>query len=61
MAQYTPCGKLEDFPELQRRITEREYEKVLSYCEELGFKNVFVQDLDSAKKNFIPDFDLTGV
>ena len=61
MAQYTPCGEIENIPELQRRITEREYEKVLSYCEELGFKNVFVQDLDSAKKNFIPDFDLTGV
>ncbi len=61
MAQYTPCGEIENIPELQRRITEREYEKVLSYCEELGFKNVFVQELDSAKKNFIPDFDLTGV
>ncbi|MDO4379355.1 MAG: radical SAM protein [Clostridia bacterium] len=61
MAQYTSCGEIENTPELQRRITEREYEKVLSYCEELGFKNVFVQELDSAKKDFIPDFDLTGV
>ena len=34
MAQYTPCGEIENIPELQRRITEREYEKVLSYCEE---------------------------
>lgn len=61
MAQYTPCGEIEDIPELQRRITEREYEKVVSYCEELGFKNVFVQELESAQKSYIPDFDLTGV
>lgn len=61
MAQYTPCGEIENIPELQRRITPREYEKVVSYCEELGFKNVFVQELESAKKAFIPDFDLTGV
>lgn len=61
MAQYTPCGEIEDIPELQRRITLREYEKVVSYCEELGFKNVFVQELESAQKAYIPDFDLTGV
>lgn len=61
MAQYTPCGEIESLPELQRRITAREYEKVVSYCEELGFKNVFVQDAESAEKSFIPDFDFTGV
>ena len=61
MAQYTPCGDLRAIPELERRITEREYEKVVSYLEELGFENVFLQELSSAKKEFIPDFDLTGV
>ena len=61
MAQYTPCGKLEDFPELQRRITKREYEKAVDCLIELGFENVFLQELDSAQKQYIPDFDLTGV
>lgn len=61
MAQYTPCGKLEDFPELQRRITKREYEKAVDCLVELGFENVFLQELDSAQKQYIPDFDLTGV
>lgn len=61
MAQYTPCGKLEDFPELQRRITKREYEKAVDCLVELGFENVFLQALDSAQKQYIPDFDLTGV
>lgn len=61
MAQYTPCGKLEDFPELQRRITKREYEKAVDCLVELGFENVFLQALDSAQEQYIPDFDLTGV
>ena len=61
MAQYTPCGKLEDFPELQRRITKREYEKAVDCLVELGFENIFLQELDSAKEQYIPDFDLTGV
>ena len=61
MAQYTPCGKIESFPELQRRITQREYDKVLSAALDLGFKNIFTQEPTSASAEFIPDFDLTGV
>ena len=61
MAQYTPCGKLESFPELQRKITRREYEKAVCSLEDLGFENVFLQELDSAAEQFIPAFDLTGV
>lgn len=61
MAQYTPCGKVEAFPELQRKITEREYDKVVSFAHEQGFENAFVQLRESAKENFIPPFDLTGV
>ena len=61
MAQYTPCGKLENISELQRKITRREYEKVVNYALELGFKNIFTQDNTAATEDFIPDFDLTGV
>ena len=61
MAQYTPCGELESFPELQRRITRREYEKAVCSLEDLGFENVFLQELDSAAEQFIPAFDSTGV
>ena len=61
MAQYTPCGEIDDFPELQRRITEREYNKVLVFLEEEGFENAFVQQRTAADSGFIPDFDLTGV
>lgn len=61
MAQYTPCGKIENHPELQRKITEREYEKVLNFLEAEGFENAFVQQRTAANEAFIPDFDLTGV
>ena len=60
MAQYTPCGKTDEFPELQRRITQREYEKVVSFLEDEGFENAFVQERESAQEIFIPPFDLTG-
>ena len=61
MAQYTPMGKLDAVPELQRRITAREYEKVVSYALELGFDNIYTQDYSSAMEEYIPSFDLSGV
>ena len=61
MAQYTPYGKIESYPELQRRITAREYNKVLDFALEIGFKNIFTQEFAASSEEFIPDFDLTGV
>lgn len=61
MSQYTPYGKVEAHKELQRKITAREYEKVLSAAENMGFRSLFVQDFDSSDEKFIPDFDFTGI
>ncbi len=61
MSQYTPFGKIESTPELQRKITAREYEKVITAAENMGFSNLFLQENTSASENFIPDFDFTGV
>ena len=61
MAQYTPCGDLAQFPELQRKITQREYDKVVNYALSKGIYNIFLQELTSADKNFIPAFDFTGI
>ena len=57
MSQYTPFGEIQSFKELQRKITRREYEKVLSAVNEYGLENVFLQDLNSANENYIPDWD----
>lgn len=55
MCQYTPCGSSLPKP-LQRRVTQREYEKVIDHIIELDLKNVYLQDYDSASTEFIPDF-----
>ncbi|MGN0804703.1 MAG: radical SAM protein [Candidatus Coproplasma sp.] len=57
MRQYTPYGEIEKFPELKRRVTDREYKTVLSAVEALGVEHVFLQDKESAKTAFIPDWE----
>lgn len=57
MSQYTPFGEIEKYKELNRRITRREYEKVVAAVEEYGLENVFLQDYDSADENYIPKWD----
>lgn len=61
MAQYTPCGDLSEFPEINRKITKHEYEKVVNYAFDNSFDKLFIQELSSADKSFIPKFDFTGV
>ena len=60
MGQYLPCGRAADFPEMNRRITKREYRKVQDVLFDLGLDG-YVQRLSSASKDFIPDFSLQGV
>lgn len=57
MQQYTPFGDIENFPELKRKITSREYEQVLAAVYDCGLKNVFLQDAESADASFIPQWD----
>lgn len=57
MSQYTPCGDIENFPELQRKITAREYRRVLEEVNNLGITRVFLQDKSSAQSSFIPEWD----
>lgn len=61
MSQYTPLTNNEKYPELNRRITVREYNKVVDYAIELGITGGFFQDMDVAEDSFIPDFNLEGV
>lgn len=60
MAQYVPCGQAERFPEINRKITAREFQKVSNRLFALGLDG-FVQERKAADKGYIPDFDLTGV
>lgn len=61
MNQYTPMESLEGYPELKRRVTDREYNKVIDFALDAGLENGFVQEGDTAKESFIPDFSYEGV
>ena len=59
MSQYTPICQNEDikpFSELNRRLTKREYEKVVNYAIDIGVKNALIQEENVAFESFIPDF-----
>ncbi|MBE6727082.1 MAG: 4Fe-4S cluster-binding domain-containing protein [Ruminococcaceae bacterium] len=61
MSQYLPYGKAKQHRIIGRKITSREYEKVLSYIYNTGFENCYIQEKSSANEVFIPPFDLTGI
>lgn len=61
MNQYTPPVYGSRFPELNRRLTEREYNKLVDYAIGLGVENGFIQEGETALESFIPAFDLEGV
>ena len=56
MSQYTPV-KETGFENLDRRLTEEEYDEVVDFAAELGITKAFVQEGESAKESFIPDFE----
>ena len=56
MSQYTPVNKCK-YDNLNRKITEDEYEEVINYALTIGVNNAFIQEGDSADESFIPDFN----
>lgn len=61
MSQYQPFNKAAEFKELNRKITERELDRVVGYALSNGFINAFTQDLSAADEKFVPSFDLSGI
>lgn len=61
MSQYTPLYKAEEYSEINRTITKREYNKVLDKCFNLNFFEFYTQKLNSATTKYIPKFDLSGI
>lgn len=59
MAQYTPIlhnEEIQSFQELKRKITKREYDKVVDFALSIGITNAYIQELETASESFIPDF-----
>lgn len=61
MNQYTPLPHVSAYPEINRKVTETEYDEVVDYAIDLGVENGFIQEGETATESFIPDFDITGV
>ena len=61
MSQFTPLPHLVEFPELNRKVTENEYDAYVDYAIEIGIENGFIQEGDVAEESFIPDFNCEGV
>lgn len=61
MSQYTPVPRVSSHPLLGRKVTKREYAKVVDYALEIGVECGFIQEGGAALESFIPEFDGTGV
>ena len=61
MNQYTPLPHVRDWPELNRRVTKREYERLIDHAISIGVEHGFIQEGDTAEESFIPDFDGEGL
>ena len=55
MSQYHPTTVVKDHPLLSRSLYKKEYDTVVEMMESLGFRNGWVQDIDSFQ-NYRPDF-----
>ena len=60
MSQFTPTENCKSYPEINRRVTTFEYNLVAKHVQELGLEG-FMQQRSSAKEEYTPPFDLTGV
>ena len=61
MSQYVPMGRAKKLPPFDRRITQDEYDAVLSYLYLLELDNGYTQDFSAASADYIPEFNLEGL
>lgn len=61
MNQYTPLDPIAKYPEINRKLTEEEYDELVEYAINLGVENGFIQEGETAEESFIPEFDLKGL
>jgi len=61
MNQYTPVGNLEAYPELKKRVKDKDYERLIDYAISKGISNAYIQEGETASESFIPDFFGQGI
>ena len=57
MAQYFPTYKAKEIPEIARKITKEEYEKVENYLYELELQNGYIQELGEHEEEYVPTWE----
>lgn len=60
MSQYTPFYKAAEHG-IGRRITTYEYRRVVNHAMDLGLTAGYMQQKSSAREEYTPSFDLTGI
>ncbi len=61
MNQYTPLKKFNNYPNLNRKVSDDEYQKVIDYAIDLGVKYAFIQEGETQSESFIPNFDCSKI
>lgn len=61
MNQYTPTNNLINYQEINQTVNDKDYDELINYAIDLGIKNGFMQESETQKTSFIPEFDTTGV
>ena len=61
MSQYTPLPHVADYPEINRKVTDEEYEEIVDYARFLGMDQVYIQEGGCVGESFIPAFDYEGI
>lgn len=57
MNQYTPVVKIEKYKELNKTVSNDEYDELVNYACDLGISKAFIQEGETCKESFIPDFN----
>lgn len=60
MNQYTPMESMKDHPLLGRKVTKREYERLVDYAIETGVNYGYTQEGSAASESFIPSWNGEG-
>ena len=61
MNQYTPMRRFENYPELNRRVDRRTYNRLVDFAVRIGIENGFIQEGGTAEESFVPLWDGTGL
>jgi putative pyruvate formate lyase activating enzyme len=59
MSQYYPAYNAANYPEINRTLSQDEYNKIKDYYENLSFNGGYFQELNSASKQYTPNFQIT--